>query len=180
MTERTNKEQLKFNGTIRPLAIRDLSFLRSILNCWIKDRDTGELLTDEVSKTLMEMGKSVIKDTGRTYLIAEEGGEILGVMGLKQPDLVMGTFAASESPIELVNAYVRPDVRRGRGVGTALVDGLESAARKLGKKEILLNSGPRYSETGWGFYDRLGFDRVGVIVEYYGEGGNAQVWRKTI
>ena len=92
----------------------------------------------------------------------------------------MGTFALTGTPTELINAFVRPDVRGGGGVGTALVSGLEKTARNLGKQEILLNSGPRYSESGWGFYDKIGFDRVGVIVEYYGEGGNAQVWRKSL
>jgi len=50
-----------------------------------------------------------------------------------------------------------------------------------GYTEIILNSGSRYKDTGWGIYDRLdGNSRVGMAVGYYGEDGDAPVWHKIL
>ncbi|OGD92422.1 hypothetical protein A3E14_01050 [Candidatus Curtissbacteria bacterium RIFCSPHIGHO2_12_FULL_41_13] len=57
---------------------------------------------------------------------------------------------------------------------------LESARTK-GKTEILVESGPRHIETGYPFYDKQpGFEKVGKIPNFYGDGQNTQVWRKTL
>ena len=67
------------------------------------------------------------------------------------------------------------------GVGSALVARLEDEARWRGYTEIVFNSGPRYKDTAWGFYDKLpGYSRVGVAEKLYGEGGDAPVWSKVL
>lgn len=177
------KEMEPLPVIVRRFRRDDVKALRPILSAWIKDRDTGEFLPDEVEEDLQIMLDSIYGRADRTYLVAEVFGrnEVVGVIGLKKPGKEMLKFTTTRKPYELVNAYVKPQERGGRGVGRALVKGLEETAKELGATEIVLNSGPRYKDTGWGFYDKQeGYSRVGVARNYYGEGGDAPVWRKEL
>lgn len=178
----SKKEQPQFDGLIRTLVKEDIPALRPILATWIKDRQTGEPLPDEVEEDLQIMADSNTSIGDRNYLVAvDTNGEITGVIGFKDPDPRMLKFAKTEYPAELVNAYVKSDQRKGKGVGRALVSALEKLARETGYTEIILNSGPRYKDSGWGFYDKLeGYQRIGVSHEHYGEGGDAPVWEKQL
>ena len=175
-------EKKLFDGSVRGLRKEDIESLRPILATWIKDRETGQLLSNELEEDLRLMSESVDAKNDRAYLVAEDlDGEVIGVMGFKRPDETMLTFTKTSSPAELTTAYVKSDERKGKGVGRALVAKLEEVAKQSGHTEIVLNSGPRYKDTGWGFYDKLpGYSRIGVAVGYYGEGGDAPVWRKEI
>ena len=65
-------------------------------------------------------------------------------------------------------------------MGTALINTAQDLARSKGKKEILLESGPRNIQTGYPFYDNQpGFNRAGVIRDFYGPGLDTVVWQKT-
>lgn len=176
------KEANRFNGKVRSLKKEDLDSLKPILATWIKDRRTGQPLPDEVEEDLQLMSESVEGKNDRTYLVAEGlDGEIIGVVGFKTPDETMLTFTKTQNPVELVNAYVKSDERKGKGVGRALVAKLEEKAREKSYTEIVLNSGPRYKDTGWGFYNKLeGYKKVGIAVGYYGENVDAPVWRKEL
>ncbi len=178
----TPKERRSFEGIIRDLRSRDIDSLRPILTTWIKDRTTGDPLPDEVEEDLQIMSDSIDGKNDRTYLVAESlDGEVVGVIGFKAPDSRIMPFTKTLNPAELVNAYVKAEERKGKGVGRALVRGLEERVRMKGHTEIVLNSGPRYKDTGWGFYDKLeGYQRVGIAESYYGEGGDAPIWRKEI
>lgn len=170
----------RFHGTVRLLRENDLPSLKPILETWIHSRDTGELLPEEVEEDLQVMRDSCSGKNDRTYFVAEEG-RIVGVIGMKPPKDALKQLVTTENPVELVNAYVAADKRKGQGVGTALVQKLESEARLRGNTEIILDSGPRYKDSGWGFYDKLsGFSRVGIAVKLYGEGGDAPVWHKVL
>jgi hypothetical protein len=48
-------------------------------------------------------------------------------------------------------------------------------ARSKGFTEIILDSGDRYSESGWPFHDRQ-FPRRGIARHQYGVGFHAVVW----
>ncbi|KKR63108.1 hypothetical protein A2210_02745 [Candidatus Woesebacteria bacterium RIFOXYA1_FULL_40_18] len=178
----TSKEGPLFQGSVRELRLDDLDSLRPILSTWIKDRDTGETLPGEVEEDLEIMGDSAQGKNDRKYFVAEDvEGKVIGVIGFKNPDPRMLKYCQTSNPAELVNAYVSADQRAGKGAGKALVAKLEAEAIKEGRTEIVLNSGPRYKETGWGFYDKLpGYQRVRIAVGYYGEGGDAPVWRKEL
>lgn len=87
------------------------------------------------------MSESVDGRNDRTYLVAENSdGEVIGVIGFRAPDETMLTFTKTPNPVELVNAYVRSDERKGKGVGKALVAKLEERAKEKGHTEIVLNS----------------------------------------
>ncbi len=181
MIVKNKKDKIPFTGRVRPLTVNDLEEVKPILEVWLKDRVTNEPLTKEVDEGLEVMKDSVDGHNDRSYLVAEDAGKVIGIVGMKNPDEVMLGFARTQKPYELVNAYVDPRYRKGRGVGRSLVAGLESLAKQKGHKELILNSGPRYKDTGWGFYDKLpGYKRVGLATEYYGVGGDAPVWSKVL
>lgn len=175
------KERRLFGGVVRPLRKEDIILLKPILSTWIKDRDTGRHLPDEVDETLQTMSDSAHGRNDRVYFVAESSeGEVIGVIGYKTPDQRMLPFTKTPKPAELVNAYVANEWT-GKGTGKALVMKLENDAGNKGYTEVVLNSGPRYKDTGWGFYDKLeGYQRAGVAEGYYGEGGDAPVWRKEL
>jgi hypothetical protein len=172
-----------FRGKVRPIQGRDLASVKSILEAWVRwPPVTGSVIEEEVDQDLYTMRSSLWNETGKSFFVAEDvDGRIVGVMGLSSPAQSMKPFARTEDPIELITAYVSPKDRMVRGVGRALVIRLEKEAKIQGKTEIILNSGPRYEKTGWGFYDRLeGFERVGQARNMYGPGFHAQVWSKIL
>lgn len=174
-------ERQQFAGEVRNLQEADLASIKPILEDWLIDRETGNPVPEEVEEDLGIMRASLTGDNERKYFVAEEAGKVIGVIGTTPPRESMMGFAQSQNPIELVNAYVSRDERAGRGVGRALVKGAEDEARANGATELILNSGPRYETTAWGFYDNLpGFSRVGVAENFYGEGVNAPVWSKRL
>lgn len=174
----------KFSGIIRPLETKDLEDLKPILETWIIDRDTGVPLPNEVAEDLELMRASVEEGNGYTYFVAVGSeNKAIGVIGMRDPaeKMLQLDFLETKNPVELVNAYVSSDHRAGKGVGTSLVRKVEWEAISRGHTEVVLNSGPRYRDTGWGFYNQLpGYENVGEAVGYYGPGGDAQVWRKDL
>lgn len=118
----------------------------------------------------------------------KETGKFNGVVrpprmdDLVQLKPILETWIKNRTTGEPIPEEVEEDLqflRGGNGIGTALVQALEETARQKGFTEVVLNSGPRYENTGWGFYDKLpGFRRAGVAVQFYGEGGDAPVWHK--
>jgi len=53
MTEARNLSEVgKFRGVVRQLRVDDLPNIRPILETWLRDRNTGELLVNEVEEDL--------------------------------------------------------------------------------------------------------------------------------
>lgn len=182
-SDKTNHiETGRFNGTVRPLQREDILQLKPILETWLKDSTTGEILPDEVAEDIEYMSRSLEGRNQREYLVAETAeGKVVGMIGLSPLKQALQEFVKTERPIELVNAYVDKDYREGRGVGSALVNKLTERAKEKGFTEILLDSGPRYEHTAWGFYDKQpGFQRVGIAKDLYGPGGDAPVWQRLL
>ena len=162
---------------IRPATLDDLAALQPILEVWLRDRNTDELLPQEVHDTLDAVRTTAEGRTDRTYLVAELGGQVVGMMGFKKPDRVMQTFARRKPTVEFINAYVDPNIRR-KGIGQLLLLGLEETARQQGYAEVIVNSGPRYQHKGgWDFWTRHYGQPAYIAREYYGRGGDAPVWR---
>jgi RimJ/RimL family protein N-acetyltransferase len=165
---------------IRNARMSDLEPLRPILEHWIRDRNTGSLLQEEVKGVTAAIEASIQGKNGRTYVIAEDSNDkVVGVMGMANPDEDMQPYITTAKPVELMNAYVDPVVR-GSGVGKKLAAELEVKARLAGYKELIINSGPRYRDTGWFFWSSLYGEPVAVQEDLYGLGGDAPVWRKSL
>lgn len=165
---------------IRPPQLGDGETLRPILETWIRDGETGQIIGDEVDGVVAAVEIAASGDADRKYFIAENaGGKVLGMVGVTAPDEHMAVFARTDRPVELVNAYV-DRTARGTGVGTALIDAVESDASASGYTEVVLNSGPRYAETAHGFYTKRYGEPVAVSRDHYGPGRHAPVWRKEL
>lgn len=172
----------------------DLVSLEAILNQTVIDAETQEPIEREIESILGRVAESITSEnTGYRYLVAEDSdGKVLGMMGVTQPDDEMRKFAIRpESCIELINAYVRPrqesaddntsPPRKGRGAGAVLVRDLLELAKANGATEVVVNSGPRYKETGWPFWTKtFGEKQAQVLPDHYGEGLDAMVWRADI
>jgi GNAT superfamily N-acetyltransferase len=92
-------------------------------------------------------------------------------------DMLLHT--STDRPVEFLNAYVDPE-RRNKGIGRALAGRLEEIALQAGHTEIIVNSGPRYKDSGWIFWTRLYGEPITTQKDYYGPGADAKIWRKLL
>jgi ribosomal-protein-alanine N-acetyltransferase len=101
---------------------------------------------------------------GRRYLVAEEGGEIVGYGGV----MVVG------EDTHIVTLAVAPE-ERGRGLGTRLMLALAEEALSAGSSHLTLEV--RVSnEAAQRLYHRFGFDTVGVRRHYYRDEDALIMW----
>ncbi|SEF08530.1 ribosomal protein S18-alanine N-acetyltransferase [Jiangella alba] len=105
----------------------------------------------------------------RWYVVAEDGGEVVGYAGLLLPGL-------AGEPADVMTIAVAPGRQRG-GVGTLLMTALEAEARRRGAGELLLEVRAD-NEPARTFYTRHGFERIAVRRKYYGGGRDGLVLRK--
>jgi ribosomal protein S18 acetylase RimI-like enzyme len=94
----------------------------------------------------------------RVLLAARDAGRIVG-----SAQLALAPLPNSHHRCELQKLLVRRS-HRGRGLGTALVQTAEAAARARRRTLIVLDSGA--SGNALGLYVRCGYTRVGVIPRY--------------
>lgn len=179
--EVTSKNEQRFSGNIRFAREQDIPSLRPILETWIRDRDTRQLISSEIEEVLSDVKGSINRTNNITYLVAEEkDGEVIGMLGFRPPGEKMLGFVSTQNPTEMITAYVDKNHRAGKGVGRALVSKVEELAKQKGHTEIIFNSGPRYIHSGWPIWMRMFGKPIAVAKEYYGKGGDAMVWRKLL
>lgn len=171
-----------FGGAVRRLREADLPQVQRILGLWVRESPSSPPLHAEIAFHLERMSRSLTGDRDCVFLVATaEDERVIGVVGMQPTDPEMMAFARTERPVEMINAYIEPQRRDGFGVGTTLIQELETVALAQGYKEIVLNSGPRYQGSGWGFFDKLeGYERRGVAKGLYGQGLDAPVWSKIL
>ena len=117
----------------------------------IEDAEVGRLLREQIDD-------HNIRTTGIaewhpiTFVVDDEHGEI-----------VAGVDGWEWGGSCFVNAlWVRED-RRGDGLGSALMDAMEEAARDLGCRQMVLET---HSFQAPAFYERRGFVRAGEVAGY--------------
>lgn len=162
---------------VREVSLGDVEALRPIFEEWVRSPANGEVIMDEVDEDLALVG-SIARggQPGKMYYVATLGEEVLGGMGFKtDPHERVAAYARTGRAVEIMNAYISSKARNS-GVGSALLRRIEEEARAMGFLEVLVNSGPRYAESGWGFYDKVLGDKLGFIANFYGEGFHAAVW----
>lgn len=180
----SNEEQVKpVSVEIKPLIQEDIAELEPILVEHVRDSDTGEVLQDEINaiKGYMQGEKDEYGRT-RTYLVAKDAtGKVLGCTAYSEPDPdMLKHFATTpQYSVELLNNFVSSEVFRGGGVGRKLFTAICEEARKLGKKLLVVNSGPRYKDS-WGFYDRMCDKSAGLLPDKFGKGRYAKTWKKAL
>lgn len=165
---------------VRELQVEDIESITDILKQWVRDPQTGEIITTEVSEIIHKMTESLTGQTDdRQYLVAEQGGKTVGVMGIAKPSELMRQYATTEYPLEIINAFVSSE-SRGSGIGHKLIDEVTLFAEYVGATELIVNSGPRYKDTAWQFYDKQFGERLAIMEDYYGPELDAPVWHKVL
>jgi len=157
----------------------DGELIRPILETWVRDRTTGEVQTEEINGIIYAVEEAAVGEGDKKYLVAQSaGGQVLGLMGYTAPSEEMLPYSTTDRPTEIINAFV-DKAARGQGVGSFLLQSLQRQAADQGYTELVVNSGPRYEDTAHAFYDSK-LERVGIIPDLYGSGGDAPVWRQVL
>lgn len=159
----------------------DGELLQPVLEQSIRNPADGLILGDEVAEVMASIEGSTEPRSERKYFVAYDWhqGQLLGVMGFQKPSEDMLPFAtAGDKTAELINAYVDLEAR-GQDIGKNLVGWLGDLAsgRAFRHEEFVVNSGPRYRDTGWPFWTKVFGEPVGSIEDKYGAGNHAMVWR---
>ncbi len=123
----------------------DVPALAALRAAWREQPCTAEFV-EAFRDWFVEEGAS------RWWWIAEEGGEAVGMIGLKLFDRMPTPDGAQKSWGYLANLFVLPE-RRGTGAGTALVTALLDEADRSGLVRVVLSP----SERAIPLYERLGF-----------------------
>ena len=90
-----------------------------------------------------------------TVFVAREGGKAIACGALKRHADGIG---------EVKRMYTRPAFQ-GRGLGGRILAEIENLARSEGLNRLVLESGDRHY-AAWRIYERGGFTRCGVVLDY--------------
>ena len=115
-----------------------------------------------------------INDPKVSTLVAHEGEGVIGVCVFRAPHEKLLPFTTTAKPLELYSLYGK---ERRSGVGKLLVQEMMKEAEAQVYTEIVVASADRWQQS-WGFYDAVGFTRVGQINEINGE--LLQIWTKQL
>ncbi|WP_026877438.1 ribosomal protein S18-alanine N-acetyltransferase [Jiangella gansuensis] len=107
----------------------------------------------------------------RWYVVAEAGDEVVGYAGLAAP-------ALAGDPADVLTIAVAPSTQRA-GVGTRLLEALETEARRRGAAELLLEVRAD-NDPAQAFYQRHGFEPIAVRRNYYAGHRDGLVLRKRL
>lgn len=154
----------------------DLISVEKIFRQWLEEDEVLYFLGC-MQKTLE--GNFEFIDRDYHYFVAEnESGKIIGIAGYRKPISKLSPFYRTFNPVEMNFVYVDSDAR-GQGAGTALVNKIFEEAKKNRYTEVLTRSAARFEDSGWKFYDKLGFDRAGQTNDL-AENEEMQVFRKIL
>ncbi|MBU1119575.1 GNAT family N-acetyltransferase [Patescibacteria group bacterium] len=151
---------MKYKFEISPINQKDLDTVNTILSDWLSK--------EEVDHYVKSIENIISKSTSKPkfdshYYVATFEGKVVGVAGFRKPNPKLLEFTTTKTPAELCILYVDKEHRGGKGVGTALLNHIIKQAKKRKYKEFIVRSAEKLSDTGWGFYDNMDFDRVGRL-----------------
>ena len=128
-------------------------------------------LQDDVQGLIAELNKALLELTppefcfhmtaeqmaaaDTTVFIARDGGAAVACGALRRHEDGVG---------EVKRMYTRPS-HRGRRIGAAIVDRIETLARQQGMTRLVLETGDRHP-AAWTVYERAGFTRCGPVLDY--------------
>ncbi|MGZ9809880.1 N-acetyltransferase family protein [Pseudoroseicyclus sp. H15] len=156
---------------IRPATPDDIPALAAIWNPVI--RDTTTIFSDE-EKTDAAIAEMIAQRPA--FLVAEEGGEVLGFATYGQFRPSNGYAASMEHTVLLAPRA------HGRGIGRALMTALEADARAKGH-HIMLAVVSHENAAGIAFHKAVGYRETGRLAETgrkFGRWLDAVVMQKTL
>jgi GNAT superfamily N-acetyltransferase len=113
-----------------------------------------EVMYPEPGANHFQLDENEVAPGRGCFLIARDGGIALGC----------GAIRLNEYGAEVKRMYTAP-AARGRGVGRAILDGLEKEARALGATRMILETGTRQL-AAIRLYERAGFTKIDLYGEY--------------
>jgi L-amino acid N-acyltransferase YncA len=143
-------------STIRPSCEQDLPAITAIYAHHVL-HGTGTFETDPPSEADMAARRADVLGKGLPYLVAEEGGRVLGYAYCQwfKPRPAY-RFSAEDS------IYLHPDAQ-GKGLGKTLLAELERQAEAAGIRKLIAVIGDSANKGSVGVHRTLGFKPVGVI-----------------
>lgn len=154
---------------IRNLQKDDVKGVEDIYTLYWSDPEFRERLSNRLMIAVDNTPESI--ERKYRYFVAEDSGNVVGIIGFRKVPGHMIEFAKTENPAEIYILAVR---NRGGGIGKALVEKALNEIRDAEYTEVVVYSSDSHKET-WGFYDHLGFERVCLALAPNGEPG--QIWR---
>lgn len=110
------------------------------------------------TSTLERLHGEAIADSGRIVLVADDGGEVVGMAHL---DPSRAGNAGHRAEVQRVAVTA---AARGRGVGRRLMKAIEQAARDRGLTLLWLTT--HEGSDACAFYESLGYTKLGVMPNY--------------
>ena len=163
---------MDFQGLIRPVSKKDISDIKDIYAQFYTNPEDLTHFLDRVEEVINHSSDAIKWDFH--YFVAEDEGEVVGVIGYRIPPQKLIDFTKTPKPLELYSLFVRnPKL----GVGRKLIEKILEEAKKSNYTEMVLYSSDKW-KVSWPFYDRMGFERAGILTHTSGSSG--QVWRKDI
>ena len=144
------------NGiSVRPASVDDLDALVRLLGQLHSDFPTDSKKAEGV---LAEM----LRQEGRTVLVAVSGAEVVGTADL----LVVANLTHSASPWAIVENVVVDSANRRGGIGSALMSEVLDRATKAGCYMVQLVS-LKHRTAAHSFYEQIGFEPLCVGFRRY-------------
>jgi L-amino acid N-acyltransferase YncA len=142
--------------TIRPSRDQDLAAITGIYGHHVLN-GTGTFETDAPSQAEMTARRADVLAKGLPYLVAEDGGKLLGYAYCQwfKPRPAY-RFSAEDS------IYLHPDAA-GKGLGKLLLAELATQAESAGIRKLIAVIGDSANGSSVGVHRALGFTEVGVL-----------------
>ncbi|WP_241113096.1 GNAT family N-acetyltransferase [Microbacterium sp. CFH 31415] len=132
---------------------------------YFRARTAGFAEQDVVYTTTFPQPAAFVRPAGVFVILDDDEGRPVGCGGIRLID-----DGPHGTRYEVKHLYLRPETR-GRGWGRVLVDALESRARELGARELVLDTHHSLEAAG-ALYARTGFTTIAP----YNDNPNASRW----
>lgn len=128
---------------------------------------------------------SLIKDSlsdapqysGEFYVVAKDDtGVVAGLLGYRDAVAMAKQFSTGNKPIEIYSLFVDTNLHQ-KGIGRSLINFLEDFAIKNNYDEIVVRCADKFKDTGWIFYEKMGFTLASTIK---GSNGLSNIYRKSV
>ena len=139
---------------IRPVEPKDIGVLTALYNYYIENTTFTLELEPLTEQAFSERVRSI--SARFPYLVYEENGEILGYAYLNDFNPRGGYRFTAD-----LSLYVAPTAR-GRGIGQALYEAIESKAREMGLCNII-SLITAENEVSLAFHEAMGFEKVARV-----------------
>lgn len=154
---------------IRTLEKGDIPAVEDIFKLYWTDLEFLKKLSEKLIN-FVDQAAEFIEKKYRFY-IAEENGEVVGVVGMRTIPSHMREFATTNNAAEL---YIIASKYKNKGIGKLLKSTIIEESKNLGFTEIILYSPDSHNDS-WKFYENNNFKRLGPALAPDGEPG--VIWR---